>query len=65
MGKFGETDQVVERFEPDFSLPDIGVAVFRRAPFIFTVVDMEDRDLVKAQDPVELRKNPVRVSAMS
>lgn len=61
MGKFRKVNQIVERFESDFTFPDIGVAIFRCALFVFAVVDVKDRDLIQTQDPVELREHFVRI----
>lgn len=49
---------VVQRFKSDFSLADIGMSVFGGAPDIFTVIDMEDGNLIFADESVNCSMTP-------
>ncbi len=46
-----------EGVEPDLTEAHIGVPILGGSFYIFTVVDMEDGDLIFSQNPVELLKD--------
>ena len=50
-----------DRIKPDKALPDVGVAVFGSAAFIFAVIDVENCDLVLSDQPVEAVEDAVKI----
>ena len=51
-GKIRMVDNSAERLGADAAIPDIGMAVFAGAAWIFAVVDMKDSHFVFSDKPV-------------